>query len=125
MRDATVSPGIALGKGWGNFDVQSALTATLPVGDTELLGRQLLSNTAFQYHTPWKLWPEVEVNSTSFFAGGKNTGESQVFLTPGLGFGRVRIWRALQFSTAAGMQLAVTHFHTYNHRALFSTRFSF
>ena len=104
---------IAAGKGWGNFDVQTTLAGNLPTGDTAALGRQLVSNTAFQYVVFGKFWPELEVNSTSYLVG-KNSGETQVFLTPGLGFGRIRIWRALKFSTAAGMQTAATRFHTYN-----------
>ena len=124
MRDAIISPGIALGKGWRKFDVQTTLGGNLPTGATTVLGRQLLSNTAFQYRAPWMLWPEVEVNST-FFLAGKNAGQTQVLLTPGLGFGRIRLWRALKFSTAAGMQIAATRFHTYNHRAVFSVRYSF
>jgi hypothetical protein len=123
-RDAVVSPGIAFGKGWGKFDIQSTVGANLPSGDTAALGRQLLSNTALQYRIPWKLWPEIEVNSTSFLAGA-NAGETQVFLTPGLGFGRVHLWRALRFSAGAGLQIAATRFHTYNHRGVFSIRYSF
>lgn len=124
MRAAIISPGIALGKGWRKFDVQTTLGGNLPAGDTNELGRQLLSNTAFQYRAPWMLWPEVEVNATSFLVG-KNAGQTQVFLTPGLGFGRIRLWRPLKFSAAAGMQIAATRFHTYNHRAIFSARYSF
>jgi hypothetical protein len=124
LRDAVISPGIALGKGWRKFDVQATFAGNLPIGDTAAIGRQLLSNTALQYRAPWKLWPEVEVNST-FFLVGKNTGQTQVFLTPGLGFGRIRLWRALKFSSAAGMQIAATHFHSYNHRVVFSVRYSF
>lgn len=124
MRDAVLSPAIAFGKGWGKFDVQSTLGANLPSGDTTTLGRQLLSNTAFQYRMFRRFWPEVEINST-FFVAGENAGETQMFFTPGLGFGRVRLWRALRFSTAGGMQIAATRFHTYNHRAIFSVRYSF
>lgn len=124
MRDAIISPGIALGKGWRKFDVQTTLGGNLPTGDTSALGRQLLSNTAFQYHAAWMLWPEIEVNST-FFLVGKNAGQTQVLLTPGLGFGRIHLWRALKFSSAAGMQIAATRFHTYNHRTVFSVRYSF
>jgi hypothetical protein len=124
MRDAVISPGIALGKGWRNFDVQTTLGGNLPTGDISTIGRQLVSNTAFQYRALWRLWPEVEVNSTSFVEG-KDAGQTQVFLTPGLGFGRIRLWRALKFSAAAGVQIAATRFHTYNHRAMFSVRYSF
>ncbi len=124
MHHAVLSPGIALGKGWGKFDVQSTLGVNLPTGDIAGLGRQFLSNTAFQYRAASKLWPEFEVNSTSFLAG-KNAGETQAFLTPGLGFGRVHLGGRWRFSAAAGLQIAATHFHTYNHRWMFSVRFNF
>lgn len=122
--DALVTPTLALGKGFGRFDVQSTFGANLPTGQTAKLGRQLQWNTAFQYHAAWKLWPELEVNST-FYKTGTNVGDKQVFLTPGLGFGRMRLGRGLRFSTAAGMQIAVTRFHTYDHRWMFSERISF
>jgi hypothetical protein len=124
MHDAVLSPAIAVGKGWGRFDVQSTIGPNLPTGDTGRLGRQLLWNTAFQYRARWKLWPELEFNSTSFLTG-QNTGETQVFLTPGLGFGRVRFWRNLRFSAAAGLQIAATQFHTYNRQWMFSNRLNF
>ena len=124
MPDAVISPGIAFGKGWGRLDVQSTLGANLPSGGTTVLGRQLLFNTALQYRAVWRLWPEVEVNST-FFLVGKNAGQTQAFLTPGVGFGRVHVSHALHFSAAAGMQIAATRFHTYNHRAVLSLRASF
>ena len=124
MRDAVLSPAIAFGKGWRAFDMQTTFGENLPTGDTTALGRQLVSNTAFQYRVFSKFWPEFEVNST-FFVTGKDSGATQVFLTPGLGFGRVHLWRTLRFSAAAGMQIAATQFHTYNHRAMFSVRYSF
>lgn len=122
--DAVVTPTVALGKGWGRFDLQSTIGANLPAGGTARLGRQVLWNTALQYDAGWKLWPEVEVNST-FYQTGKNAGAKQVFLTPGLGFGRVRLHKRLRFSTAAGMQIAATRFHGYNHRWILSERLSF
>jgi hypothetical protein len=122
--DAVLTPTLALGKGWGRFDVQSTFGANLPVADTQRLGRQLLWNTTFQYRAGWKLWPELEVNST-FFQEGKSAGDKQAFLTPGLGFGRVRLYRGLRFSMAGGLQIAVTRFHTYDHRWMLSVRFPF
>lgn len=122
--DAVLTPALALGKGWGRFDVQSTFGANLPVADTQRLGRQLLWNTTFQYRAGWKLWPELEVNST-FFQEGKSAGDKQTFLTPGLGFGRVRLYRGLRFSMAGGLQIAVTRFHTYDHRWMLSVRFPF
>ncbi len=122
--DAVLTPTLAFGKGWGSFDVQSTFGANLPTGHTAKLGRQFQWNTAFQYQAAWKLWPELEVNST-FYKTGTNAGDKQVFLTPGLGFGRVRLRKGFRFSTAAGMQIAVTKFHTYDHRWMFSERISF
>jgi hypothetical protein len=122
--DAVLMPTLALGKGWGRFDVQSTFGVNLPVIDTLRLGRQLLWNTTFQYRAGWKLWPELEVNST-FFQQGKNADDKQTFLTPGLGFGRVRLYRGLRFSMAGGLQIAVTRFHTYDHRWMLSVRFPF
>ncbi len=124
LGDAVLMPALAFGKGWGRFDVQSTFGASVPAGDTSKLGRQLQWNTAFQYEAAWKLWPELEVNST-FFETGKNNGEKQVLLTPGLGFGRVRFGKRFRFSSAAGLQIAATRFHAYNHRWIFSERFSF
>ena len=122
--DAVLSPTLAVGKGWRRFDVQSVFGANLPAGDTAKLGRQLLWNTAFQYQAGWRLWPELEVNST-FYETGPHARDKQVFLTPGFGFGRVRVGGRFRFSSAAGMQIAATPFHTYNHRWIFSERFSF
>lgn len=122
--DAILTPTIAMGKGWGRFDTQSTIGINLPAGSTARLGRQIQWNTAFQYRAKWKLWPELEVNSM-FYKTGKFEGEKQVFLTPGLGFGRIRLGKGLRFSSAVGTQIAVTRFHTYNHRWMFSERLSF
>ncbi len=122
--DAVLTPTLAVGKGWGKFAVQSTFAANLPAGSTAKLGRQLQWNTAFQYRAAWKLWPELEANTT-FYETGKNAGAKQLFLTPGVGFGRVHLNNRLRFSSAVGMQIAATRFHTYNHRWIFSERFSF
>lgn len=122
--DGVLTPTLALGKGWKRLDVQSTVGMNLPTGDTRKLGRQVLLNTALQYQTRWKLWPEVEANST-FYRTGKYAGSTQLFLTPGLGFGRVHLAGRFRFSSAVGMQVAATRFHTYNHRLMLSTRFSF
>jgi hypothetical protein len=122
--EAVLTPTLALGKGWGKFDVQTTFGANLPAAETQRLGRQLLWNTTFQYGAGWKLWPELEANTT-FYKQGPNSGENQTFLTPGLGFGRVRLVHGLRFSIASGVQIAVTSFHTYNHRWMLSVRFPF
>jgi len=122
--EAVVTPTMAFGKGWRQFDVQSTLGVNLPAGDTAKLRKQLVWNTAFQYQAAWKLWPELEANST-FYTTGKYAGETQLFLTPGLGIGRAHLAGRFRLSSAVGVQIAVTQFHTYNHRWMFSTRVSF
>jgi hypothetical protein len=67
----------------------------------------------------------VPLCNSTLYKTGENAGNKQVFLTPGLGFGRMRLGKNLRFSSAAGMQIAATRFHTYNHRWMFSTRVSF
>jgi hypothetical protein len=122
--EGVLTPTMAFGKGWGNFDVQSTVGMNLPTGNTLKLGRQVMWNTALQYRAKWKLWPEVEANTT-FYDTGKYAGNTQLFLTPGLGFGRAHLAGRFRFSSAVGMQIAATHFHTYDHRLMISTRFSF
>ena len=119
-----LTPTLAFGKGWKRFDVQSTVGINLPAGDTAKLGRQVLWNTAFQYQAGWKLWPEIEANST-FYETGKYSGNTQLFLTPGVGFGRIHLAGRFRFSSAVGMQIAATQFHTYNHRLMLSFRASF
>lgn len=119
-----LTPTMAFGKGWKRFDVQSTVGINLPSADTTKSGRQVLWNTAFQYRAGRKLWPELEANST-FYETGKFAGNTQLFLTPGLGFGRAHLAGRFRVSSALGMQIAASRFHTYNHRVIISTRLSF
>jgi len=121
---AIITPTIAYGKGFGNFDVQGTFGVALPVADTNLIGRNYLLNNTFQYRILRKLWPEVELNST-FFQDGKNDGRKQNFVTPGLVIGRLHVGKRLGFSIGGGYQIATTHFHTNNHNAILSIRFPF
>jgi hypothetical protein len=121
---AVITPTIAYGKGFGNFDLQGTFGIGLPVADTNIVGRTYAWNNTFQYRLFRKLWPEVELNST-FFQDGKNDGQKQNFVTPGLVMGRFRLWKRVGFSIGGGYQIATTHFHTNNHNAILSVRFPF
>lgn len=121
---AVITPSIAYGKGFRNFDVQGTFGVALPVADTNLVGRSYLLNNAFQYCLARKLWPEVEFNST-FFQQGKHDGMKQNFVTPGLVVGRFHLFRRLKFALGGGYQIATTHFHTNNHNAILVIRFPF
>jgi hypothetical protein len=119
-----ITPTIAYGKGFGNFDLQGTFGVGLPTADTSTLGRTIVWNDAFQYRVFRKFWPEVELNST-FFQGGKNDGQKQNFVTPGLIMGRFRLVGRVGFTFGAGYQIATTQFHTTNHNAILSIRFPF
>lgn len=121
---AVITPTIAYGKGFANFDLQGTFGVGLPAADTNVVGRTYAWNNAFQYRVLGKFWPEVELNST-FFQGGKNDGQKQNFVTPGLIIGRFRLWRRIGLTFGGGYQIATTHFHTTNHNAILSIRFPF
>jgi hypothetical protein len=122
--DAIVTPTIAYGKGFRHFDLQGTLGMSLPTGNAAGIGRTIPWNNAFQYRAHRKFWPEVEVNYTHF-QNGKNDGKTQVFVTPGLVIGKLRLWKRLGLTFGGGFQIAATHFHTTNHNGILSVRFPF
>lgn len=129
--DAGIAPSIGAGKGFGRFDVQSTLGATLALGHPaiETAGRPIAWNTVAQYRVGRLFWPEVESNAT-FYKGGANDGKTQEFLTPGLIIGKCglhpedpRSRPGLAFG--GGMQIATSHFHAYNHAVILTARWIF
>jgi hypothetical protein len=78
-----ITPNIAAGKGWGDFDVQADFGINIPTGDFHKLGTPFLINTAFQYRVLKVIRPQVEVNYT-YWPNGPNRGKNQVFLLPGV-----------------------------------------
>ncbi len=121
---STLTPTLAGGKGWGRFDVESTLGGVLPVDSVQKVGRTIVWNAVAQDHVGKFLWPELEANS-SFFKGGANDGKKQVFLTPGVVFGRFRLHNRVGLTLGAGMQIAASHFHPYNHAMIFTARVPF
>ena len=121
---AVITPAVGFGKGWGHFDVQSTFGVGLPVRDMDKLGTPISYNSAFQCVIFKKVWPEVEMNATTF-PNGPNAGNTQVFVSPGIVLGKFHVWRRLGFAVGGGVQIAATHFHTFNHNRLLSLRFPF
>ena len=119
-----VTPTLAFGKGWGDFDLQGTVGAAEPVGMTTIIGRTYTWNQAVQAHVLSKLWPELEINQ-SWFAGGKNDGKEQTFVTPGVVVGRTPLIDRLGLTFGAGVQVAVSKFHTSNHTIIVSARAPF
>jgi hypothetical protein len=60
-----------------------------------------------------------------FFQNGKNGGQKQDFVTPGLLMGRFRLWGRVGFTAGGGFQIATTRFHTTNHNGIVTIRFPF
>ncbi len=127
----SLQPNLGGGKGFGNFDVQSSIGATLPTGNPAVntSGRPVLWNTVAQYRVAKLFWPEIESNAT-FYKGGTNDGKTQEFITPGLIVGRCGIHPSDPKSRpglafGAGMQIASSHFHTYNHELVLTARWIF
>jgi hypothetical protein len=119
-----LSPTLAAAKGFGHWGVQTTLGSSLPVSGANILGRAIIFNTAVNYKFKGKVWPMLEQNST-FWSGGMLDGKKQVFLTPGLVLGSFQVAERLRFAIGAGVQIAVTEFHQYNHRSVLSLRFPF
>jgi hypothetical protein len=121
---AVLAPTLGGGKGWGNFNVQSTAGIQLPAADSVRLGQPVFWNVLGQYRFVKKISPELEMNAT-FYHNGPNAGKQQVFLSPGVVAGRFPIWRRLSFTGGVGVQIAATHFHTYNHGWILSARLPF
>ena len=121
---AIITPTLAYGKGWDPLDIQGTIGTGIPAADVTAIGRTYTWNHTFQLHVLQKLWPEVEMNRT-WFVGGKNAGHEQTFVTPGLVFGRFPLADHLGLTVGAGVQIAVSEFHTQNHTIILSTRLPF
>jgi hypothetical protein len=118
-----VQPTLAMGKGWGDFDIQMTISEQYPItgitanGNTAAVnlanfGDPILWNTTFQYHLMEYFWPELEVNY-EYWPNGEHQGLSQVLLTPGIIFGRFKIGmdsptRPVNLIFGVGYQFAVT-----------------
>jgi hypothetical protein len=123
-RGGAITPTLAGGKGFGNFDVQSTFGYGIPTSELIKTGHVLAWNTTLQYHLCEVLWPELEVNS-NFYEHGENDGKKQTFLTPGIVFGRFTVHGHLRMAVGAGFEIAATQFYTYNHATVITVRFPF
>ena len=133
---AIVTPTLAMGKGWGLFDLTTTAAGTLPVTNSNGLGHTVIWNSVAQYqlaHSGWRrlFWPELETNA-NFFLGGANDGKTTTYMTPGVLIGRVPLTHPangkpgrLGLTFGAGEQIAVTRFHALNHNLILTARIPF
>jgi hypothetical protein len=82
------TPTLLAGKGWGDFDIQATTALAIPGSQESVVGKSWTTNVTFQYHFAQFFWPELEVNNTYFLDGSERGHLDQVFLTPGIIFGR-------------------------------------
>ena len=127
----TYIPTIAFGKGWGALDVQGTIAAVLPAQHTAVLGDQVQTNLALQYHWLGVLWPEVEGNWI-WYVNGQRGGLNQLYVTTGVVAGRFQLTQQLRTTLGAGYQFAVAPpFRQrsltpgYQHAWLFTSRLNF
>jgi len=122
--NSIITPTLAYGKGFRNFDLQGTLGGSLPTGNVANIGHNLTWNNAFQYRVFKKIWPETEVNFTHFYEGEHN-GMTSVYLTPGMVLGKFHLMDRLGCTVGGGFEIAVTSFHPTNHIPILSVRFPF
>ena len=129
--NSSVQPNLGGGKGFGNFDVQSTIGATLPTGNPAITssGRPVLWNAVAQYRIGKLFWPEIESNAT-FYKGGANDSKTQEFITPGIIIGKCALHPSDPKSRpglafGAAMQIATSQFHAYNHELALTARWVF
>jgi hypothetical protein len=128
-----VTPTIAAGQGWGDFDIQATMGVAIPFRNQSTLGTSVATNIAFQYHVFQYFWPEFEINNTYWANGKQRGGKDQVLLTPGLILGRFVIHDRIKAIIGGGYQFAVAPAYVdtteqtpaYNHAAILTARLAF
>lgn len=128
-----LTPTIAFGKGWGDFDIQATIGVPTPLSYQYRLGTPIATNVAFQYHAYEYFWPEFEISHTYWMNGYQRAGKNQVFLTPGIILGRIPIKDRVKAIIGVGYQFAVAPSYidtsvmtpTYNRAWLVSARLTF
>lgn len=128
-----ITPTIAGGKGFGDFDIQATMGTAVPLQYESVIGTSLVTNVALQYHIFEYFWPELEFNDTYWFDGTRG-GLNQLFITPGVILGRFGLGGTAKFIIGIGYQVAVdpsptilkpSLTPTYDHAVLVSTRMAF
>lgn len=125
----TDSYGPMLGGGYtfGHFDVISSLGGTMPTGKIAAQGRAIGWNNVLQMHATKALWLEAE-NNSSFYFSGSHDGKVQNFVTPAAFYVvRRKEWKPTHpfLIFDAGMQIATSAYHSYNHNTISEMRVIF
>lgn len=127
-----VTPTIAGGVGWGDFDIQGTISYPLPTDAQHVIGTSIVTSATLQYHIGEYFWPEFALNDTQW-TSGERAGRNQLFVSPGIMFGRFQIYKRVKFSFGVAYQVAVVPDRaittpltpTYNHAWILSMRMTF
>ena len=109
-KNFSITPSIAGGKGWGDFNMLLDFGINTPTGDFHKLGTPILTNAVLQYRVLKVIRPALEVNYT-YWPNGLNRGKNQVFLLPEIILGSIELHGRVTWSIGAGYQFAVSHAH--------------
>jgi len=118
---------VAAGRAWGPFNLQTTFGAVLPTGKVDAQGRIIEWNVTGQAHPNPHVWLDVEDNA-AWIKGGPLDGEAQNFLTPAAFYMiKRRDWQPTHGVVVfnAGMQIATSRFHLYNHNLIAEMRVLF
>jgi hypothetical protein len=127
-----VTPTIAGGVGWNDFDIQGTVAYTLPTNEVNHIGTSLVTSTTLQYHLFEYLWPEFALNDTQW-TSGERANRNQLLIGPGIMFGRFQIYNRMKFNFGIAYQAAIVPEHhitdpltpMYNHALILSMRMTF
>ncbi len=120
-------PTLAAGRAWGRFDLQTTLGGTMPTGKIAAQGRSIEWNATAQARAGAHLWIDLE-NNAAFNYDGPFDGKTENFLTPAVFYVLShKQWHPghTALVLGAGMQIATSHFHTYNHNLIPEARLLF
>jgi hypothetical protein len=120
------TPTLAGGKGWGDFNIQGTAGVSVPDNRAgrNTLGTPVALNVTAQYRVAKILCPEVEANYT-YWPNGTHEGLNQLFITPGLVVGKMRLWDRVGIMVGVGCQIAVTDHPLYHRNLLLTARMPF
>jgi len=121
---ATITPTLAYGKGFGNFDAQGTFGVQIPTSNEPANGRNYVWNNTLQYRLVKKLSPEIEFNTTHY-QDGEHAGKTLNYVTPGIVAGRFKLTKRVGMSIGGGFQIATSQFYRNNHNGIFTIRFPF
>lgn len=102
-----VTPTIAGGIGWGDFDIQGTVSVPVPTVNEHDIGTAIVSSVTLQYHIAPYFWPEFAFNDTQWISGVR-AGKNQLFLSPGVVFGRFPLFGRLKAVFGISYQFAVS-----------------